>query len=65
MFQTSKGDFIEPFLEFLVKFVFKATSKHPHESNQLDFWDIFLSITILLIICALLYQAYKKIKKQT
>jgi hypothetical protein len=64
MFQTSKGDFIEPFLEFLVKFVFKAASKHPHESNQLDFWDIFLIITILLIICALLYQAYKKIKKQ-
>jgi hypothetical protein len=64
MFQSSKGDFIEPFLELLVKFVFKAASKHPHESNQLDFWDIFLSITILLIICALLYQAYKKIKKQ-
>lgn len=41
MFQSSKGDFIEPFLEFLVKFVYKVAIKHPHESNQLDFWDIF------------------------
>jgi hypothetical protein len=64
MFQTSKGDFIEPFLEFLIKLVFKAASKHPHDSNQLDFWDIFFSATILLIVSVLLYHTYKKIKKQ-
>lgn len=60
MFELSKGDFIEPILEFIIKLIFKVGGKHQHESTQLDFWDILLSVTILLIICGLLYQVYKK-----
>jgi hypothetical protein len=63
-FQLSKGDFLEPFLEFFIKIIFKGAGKHQHESNQLDFWDILLGVTILLIVCGLLYQVYKKSKKQ-
>ena len=64
MFDISKGDFLEPILEFIIRVVFKAGAKHQHESNQLDFWDILLAAIVLLFICALLYQGYKKIKKQ-
>jgi hypothetical protein len=62
-FELSKGDFLEPFLELIVRVIFKAGAKHSHESNQLDFWDILLIVIVLLIIGGFLYQAFKKIKK--
>jgi hypothetical protein len=64
MFQISKGDFIEPFLEFFIRLIFKAGAKHPHDANQLDFWDILFVVTLILIVCWLLYQVYKKRKQR-
>jgi hypothetical protein len=63
MFQLSKGDFLEPLLEFIIKVVFKAGAKHSHDSDQLDFWDFFLITFTLIVVCGLLYSLYKK-KKQ-
>ena len=62
-FELSKGDFLEPFLQFILRVIFKAGGKHSHESNQLDFWDIFFIAVLLLIVGGFLYQAFKKIKK--